>query len=179
MSKKSNIVIIYRSKSGHTKNYADWLAKELNCDLFKGNEVSTKDLIKYDTIIYGGGLYAGGINGAKQIIKHYDQLKDKKLIIFAVGATPNREETTAELRKMNIPAELQDKISFFYLRGGFDYSKLTPFNKFLMTLMKLKLKRIKNPDADQKGMLASYTHPLDLTNRKNLEPMLKSIRMEG
>lgn len=179
MPENSKTVVVYRSKSGFTKNYANWLAKELHCDLFEGNRVTLNDLLSYDTIVYGAGLYASGINGIKLITNHYNQLKGKKLIVFAVGATPSREETTAELRNTNLPAELQDNISFFYLRGGFDYNKLTLFNKLLMNLLKLKLKRVKNPDADQKGMLASYTHPLDFTNPKYLDPILKCIRMEG
>lgn len=179
MTKNNRIVVIYRSKSGFTRNYANWLAKELRCDLLEGTKASLNDLINYDTIIYGAGLYASGINGIKLITKNYDKLAGKKLIVFAVGATPNRDETTAEIRKMNLPGELEDKIPFYYLRGGFDYSKLTAFNKVLMTLMKLKLKSVKTPDADQKGMLASYTHPLDFTNPKYLEPILKCVQKEG
>jgi hypothetical protein len=45
-----------------------------------------------------------------------------------------------------------------------------------MTLMKMKLKKVKNPDADQEGMLASYDHPLDFTKEKYLEPIKNCIR---
>jgi menaquinone-dependent protoporphyrinogen IX oxidase len=170
------MAVVYRSKSGYTKNYAQWIAEELNCDLLPGEKVKANDLLPYDTIIYGAGMYAVGINGIKLITKNYNQLRDKKIIVFAVGATPVRKETIEEIQKMNIPAEQLDKIQFFYLRGGFDYSRLTLFNKFLMTLLKLKLKRVKSPDADQKGMLASYTHPLDFTNRKYIEPIIHCVK---
>jgi menaquinone-dependent protoporphyrinogen IX oxidase len=177
MSKNNNIVVIYQSMTGFTKNYATWLAEELHCDLREGNKVSVKDLKAYDTIIYGGGMYHIGIKGVKLITKNYDKLKDKKLIVFAVGATPVRAETTEYIRQTNIPAEQYDRIQFFYLRGGFNYNKLSPFYKLLMILLKIKLKHVKNPDADQKGMLASYTHPLDLINKKNLLPILESVGM--
>jgi menaquinone-dependent protoporphyrinogen IX oxidase len=175
MSENKNVVVVYRSKSGFTKNYATWLSEQLRCDLREGNDISVNDLLIYDTIIYGAGLYAIGINGIKLITKNSEKLKGKKLIVFCVGATPNREESTEEVRKMNIPAEMLDQIKFFYLRGGFDYSRLSPFNKVLMTLLKLKLKKVKNPDSDQKGMLASYDHPLDFTNIKYIEPIIKYI----
>jgi menaquinone-dependent protoporphyrinogen IX oxidase len=172
MSESKKTVVVYQSKAGFTKNYATWLAKELKCDLLEGSRVKPADLLAYDTIIYGGGLYHIGINGVKLITKNYDLFKDKKLIIFAVGASPVRKETADYLRDLNIPAELQDKIQFFYLRGGFDYNRLTPFYKFLMLLLKIKLKHTKNPNADVRGMLASYSHPLDVTNPKNLKPIL-------
>jgi menaquinone-dependent protoporphyrinogen IX oxidase len=175
MSENKKVVVVYRSGSGFTKNYATWLAEELHCDLLLGKNTKVSDLAAYDTIIYGGGLYAIGINGIKLITKNYEALKNKKLIVFAVGASPVREESTREVRKANIPAELFDKIQFFYLRGGFDYNRLSPINKFLMTLMKLKLKNTKNPDSDAKGMLASYDHPLDFTNKKYIKPILESV----
>ncbi len=175
MSENKRVVVVYRSGSGFTKNYATWLAEELHCDLLQGKETKVSDLFGYDTIIYGGGLYAIGINGLKLITKNYEQLKDKKLIVFAVGASPVRAETTEQVRKANIPADILDKIQFFYLRGGFNYSRLSPINKVLMQLRKLQLKRIKNPDADAKGMLASYVHPLDFTNKKNIKPIIESV----
>lgn len=177
MSDNKKCAVVYRSAAGHTKAYAQWVAEDLKCDLLEGKKVKASDLLSYDTVIFGGGLYAGGINGVKLITKNFDQLKSKKLIVFAVGATPVRAATTEELIKMNFPGEMEKKIPFFYLRGGFDYSRLSPFNKFLMTLMKIKLKRLKNPDADQKGMLASYSHPLDFTDKKYIEPIIKSVEV--
>jgi menaquinone-dependent protoporphyrinogen IX oxidase len=175
MSKTEKIVVVYRSKTGFTKNYASWLAKRLNCTLLTGEKVSIKDLSDYDTIIYGSGLYASGISGIKLITKNFDQLKNKRLIVFAVGASPNHKGVKEELIKTNIPVNQQDKIEFHYLRGGFDYGRLSPFYKVLMKLKKLQLKNMKNPDADTKGMLASYDHPLDFTNEKHLEPIINSL----
>lgn len=175
MSRNEKTVVVYRSKTGFTKNYATWLAKRLDCTLLEGNKVSGRDLASYDTIIYGSGLYASGISGIKLITKNLEEWKSKRLIVFAVGASPNHKGIAEELIKANIPAGQQDKIEFYYLRGGFDYSRLSPFYKVLMLLKKLQLKKIKNPDADTKGMLASYTKPLDFTNEKNLEPIINSL----
>ena len=51
-------IVAYKSKSGYTKTYAEWIAQELHCDIKENAELS--DLAGYDTIIYGGGMYAGG-----------------------------------------------------------------------------------------------------------------------
>ena len=97
-------------------------------------------LTAYDTVIYGGGLYVVGINGVKFITKNLDKLNDKKVVVFATGASPFREKAINEVRNKNFTSEEQKYIKFFYLRGGFDYSKLKPFDKVLMTLLKWKIK---------------------------------------
>lgn len=177
MSENNKTVVVYRSSTGFTKNYATWLSEDLKCDLLEGNKTKISDLQKYDTIIYGGGLYAVGISGIKLITKHFDQLKGKKIVIFAVGASPVREETTTLLRKSNIPAEIDQQIHFFYLRGGFDYNRLSPFMKLLMNLKKQQVKASKDTDPDAKGFLASYERPLDFTNRKYLKPIMDCVRV--
>ena len=58
-------------------------------------------LTAYDTVIYGGGLYAVGISGVKLITKNLDKLKYKKVVVFATGASPCREEAVNEVRNMN------------------------------------------------------------------------------
>ncbi len=51
-------IVVYKSKSGYTKTYAEWISSELNCDLKCAEDIKIDELLKYDVIIYGGGLYA-------------------------------------------------------------------------------------------------------------------------
>ena len=143
------IVVIYKSKTGFTKKYAAWLAEELSADIFEFEKVTVGMLTGYDTVIYGGGLYAVSINGIKFILKNLDKLKGKKIIVFATGASPERKETTDEIRNKNFTLEQQKHIHFFYMRGGFDYSKLKTFDKILMTLLKWKIKGKKELTEDE------------------------------
>ena len=57
------IVVIYQSAYGYTQTYAEWIGQELNCPCFSKKGFRSQDLSNYDVIIFGGGLYAGGING--------------------------------------------------------------------------------------------------------------------
>ncbi|SDN29120.1 flavodoxin domain-containing protein [Acetanaerobacterium elongatum] len=171
----SNIIVVYRSKTGFVKNYAEWIAKAVGADLREAKGVEITDLMKYDTIVYGGGLYAGGINGFRLIKKNLDQLKGKRLIVFTSGASPVRPEVVDEVKKHNLNPEEQKQVQFFMMRGGFNYNKLSPIDKFLMSLRKIQLKSIKNPDADARGMLAAYSQPVDFTREKNIEPVVKAI----
>lgn len=168
-------IIAYRSKNGYTKKYANWLAQELHCDCKESPSIS--DLLSYDTIIYGGGLYIGKINGIELITSNFDQLKDKQLILFAVGISPGKENELETLWKNNLPEKEQaETIQTFYLRGGFNYKKLSFKDKFLMYgLKKFYLERKKNPTEDDKGMLAMYDAPQDFTDRSELNKILKFL----
>ena len=170
-------VVIYKSKYGSTKRYAEWIAEEVHADLFKRSKVTIKDLLQYDTIVYGGSLYAAGILGISLIKKNFAKLVDKKVIVFSVGASPAHPEALISVKNHNFTEEMKRKVYFFHLRGGFDYSKLSPFDKFLMSLLKKKLKQ-KKPDEltdDERGMLASYDHPVDWINKKAIMPIIDVI----
>ena len=165
-------VVVYRSKTGFTKKYAQWIATELDADLFRESAVGVKTLADYDLIIYGGGLYAGGIDGVKLITKNLGRLSAKKIVVFATGATPQREETVCELEKQNFTPEQLERIRFFYLRGGFDYSKLSPFNKVMMNLLRWSLQHKQQLTADEQGMLAAYDTPMDCTRKEKIQELV-------
>jgi menaquinone-dependent protoporphyrinogen IX oxidase len=169
-------IVIYKSKSGFVKKYAAWIAAELSADLYEASQVTVGGLTAYDTVIYGGGLYVGGINGVKLITQNLDKLIGKKVVVFASGATPPRTEALDEVQNKNFTTEQLRRIRFFYLRGGFDYSQLTPVDKILMNLLKWKLKRKQELTADERGMLAAYAHPVDFTRKKNIDDLIAYVR---
>lgn len=79
------IVVVYKSVTGFTKQYAQWIAEAIDCDIKEISNVSGDMLQQYDTVIYGDGLYAGGVSGMKQFVKLYPAISDKELILFTCG----------------------------------------------------------------------------------------------
>ena len=51
-------IILYTSKYGTTKRYADWLAEATGFDCVETKNAKIKDVMQYDTIILGGGSQA-------------------------------------------------------------------------------------------------------------------------
>jgi len=172
-------IVIYKSKSGFVRNYARWIAEELSADIFEVSKVNINMLTQYDTVVYGGSLHAVGIIGVKFIAKNIDKLKDKKIVVFASGASPSSEEVIKEVKNNNFTPEQQKYIKFFYLRGGFNFNKLPPFDKFLMTLLRFKInfkkKQKKELIADEIGMLAAFDKPVDFTKKKNIDKIVSYI----
>jgi len=91
-----NAIVVYKTRYGSTKTYAEWIGEELGCEVKDAPSVTAAELEKYDTIIYGGGLYAEVINGVNLITKNFDKLKDKKIAVYTTGITPLEFRKAAE-----------------------------------------------------------------------------------
>ena len=169
-------LVLYKTSSGFTRKYAEWIAEELSADIFDVAKFDANKLDDYDNVVYGGSLHAVGIIGVKFITKNLDRLKGKKLAVFATGASPVREEVIREVRDKNFTQEQQKYIRFFYLRGGFDINKLKFIDKLLMTLFKWVIQRKKELTPDEKGMLEAYKKPVDYTRRQNIGEIVSYIK---
>ena len=170
------IVVVYKSISGFTKKYAEWIAEELKADLLRLEKIDIDILLKYDIIIYGGSLHAAGISGVNIVKNNLNKLRDKNIIIFTTGASLPKESTISEVRDSNFSLEEQKQISFYYFRGGFNFNKLNFTNKILMTLLKWKIKLKRDKTPDEKGMLAAYSKPMDFTKKENIKELLEYVR---
>ena len=77
-----NGVILYQSKYGATKRYAEWLSEETGFKCKETKKADINEIIEYDSIILGGGIYASGIAGLSFLKKNINKLADKKIIVF-------------------------------------------------------------------------------------------------
>lgn len=76
-------IVIYKSSTGFTKQYSEWIAEEMGIKAVDINKVSTINISDYESVIFGGWIMASNISGLDKI----KQLKPKKLIVFAVGSS--------------------------------------------------------------------------------------------
>ena len=137
-------LIIYKSETGFTQKYAKWLSNELSCDICDLKDCSKDKINNYDILIYGGGIYAGQINGFKDFKNMVPS--DKKLILFMTGATPlDESDTIQKAFDTNLTADEQDKIPHFYAASGLIYEKMSFKHKMMMKGLILMLKN-KQPE---------------------------------
>jgi len=73
-------LVIYSSKYGHTKKYAEWLAEDLNADICDDKNLKKEMLNSYSVILFGSSLYAGKNKSALLIVKYVD-FTDRKMIL--------------------------------------------------------------------------------------------------
>ena len=60
------VLVTYRSRTGNTRRYAEYIARELNADLREFSEMTGKKMSGYDVVCYGAGTYAASLNGLKK-----------------------------------------------------------------------------------------------------------------
>lgn len=174
----ARIAIVYKSNYGHTRRYAEWIANDLQGDLFDLPDFNPEQIESYDTIIYGGGLYAGGILGHSFIVKEFERLRRKNLVLFTVGlaATEDRSIFTPLLHK-NFSDEILSSFEIFHLRGGIEYRKLGLKHKTLMAMLKSKVSRNKGERTEEEElMLSTYGDKIDFSDEKSIAPLTMYVR---
>ena len=107
-------IILYQSKYGATKKYADWLVEETGFDCVTTKNAKIETVRNYDVIILGGGVYASGIAGLQFLKKNTNQLTDKKIAVFAVGASPYDEGAIQQVRAMHFKDEISNVPLFYW-----------------------------------------------------------------
>lgn len=167
-------IVIYKTISGFTKKYAEMIGGELGSEVISLDKVSKGKLNDYEVIIYGGSLHAVGIVGIKEMKKMIKEVPDKKLVVFAVGASPQKEGLIEELRAHNFVDYQPDNV--FYLRGGFDFKKLDMINKIIMFIFVNILKLKSKKSSDDKGMIGAYKSPVDFTSRENITDLVNYVK---
>lgn len=169
-------IILYQSKYGATKKYADWLVEETGYDCALTKNAKVADLQNYDVIILGGGVYASGIAGLQFIKKNIGQLADKKIAVFAVGASPYDEKAIQQGREMHFKDALSN-IPSFYCRGAWDEEKMKFTDRTLCKMLQKAVAK-QNPDEYepwQKALMCAVGQKCDWTDKSYLEPLLKYI----
>ena len=175
-------VVVYQSKYGSTKQYAQWIADALKCDLRERGEATPQDLADYDVVIYGGGLYAGGVGGVDLLIKGADCLRDKGLILFTCGlADPQNPQNVAHIRaslQKVLPPPLYGALHLFHVRGGIDYGKLSTLHRAMMGMLRhALLKKDEGELTDEdRALLSTYGGKADFTDEARLVPLLACAR---
>lgn len=170
-------VVLYQSKYGATKKYADWLVEETGYDCILTKKAKTEDLQKYDVIILGGGVYASGIAGLSFIKKNIGRLAKKKIAVFAVGASPYDEKAINQIRDLHFQKELSH-IPLFYCRGAWDEEKMKFTDRTLCRMLQKAVAK-QNPDEYepwQKALLCAVGQKCDWTDRSYLNPLLQYIQ---
>ena len=183
----SNILVVYKSKYGSTKHYADMLKEEMEsgenggniikCDAVPVERFDRNALGDYDTVIIAGAVYASGISGINVLKKNWDRLKDKKTAVFCVGASPYDEKAVREVKDHNLKGELKD-VPMFYGRGAWDEERMTFKDR---TLCRLLQKMVAKQGAEEcepwmKALLSAAGKKCDWTDRKYLRPICEYIR---
>lgn len=153
--------IIYKSNTGHTKQYAEMLSKILQVPAYDLKEAKSK-LKKDDEIIFLGWICATKIQGLNKVKKYNVRC------VGAVGVYPPEKEYINSLKTAN---KLDSEM--FYLRGGIDYNKLTGFKKKMLQFVGNMIE--KENKLENQEMIKLFKNGANYVSEKNLEQLLTFI----
>ncbi len=168
-------IVIYKSKYGSTKQYAEWIAEELSADLFDAKSVNAEKLAEYDTIIYGGGLYAEVIAGVTLITKNIDKLDGKKIIVFTTGITPieYREYYDKLVLDKNFKGDTREKVKVFNFLGKMILDELTLPHRTAIKALKKLMSGKENPTEMEKLLVTLCDADGDFTDRDAIAELIE------
>lgn len=172
----SNGIILYQSKYGATKKYADWLKEETGYDCIETKNAKVSLVKEYDVIVLGGGVYASGIAGLNFLKKNIGSLSDKKIAVFAVGASPYDEKAILQIKDLHFKNELCN-IPLFYCRGAWDEEKMTFGDRTLCRMLQKAVAK-QNPDEYepwQKALMCAVGQKCDWTDKRYLKPIIEFL----
>ena len=159
-----------------------------------------KELQGYDTVIYGGGVQAGGIRGLEQFTKWIKgDLKlrqmakrgtiseaeaaeigafDRQYYIFAVGISLDSEGNRLQLRDINFDKDWLRDLPCFFLPGAFDPAKLAGVDKAIIkvaTKMFLDKPEVQAA-AEDAQVLRYFETGCDLIDRMRTTALIESVK---
>ena len=173
-------LVVYGSHYGATKTYAEYIAQKLSCPCLAAETLKKGTLANCDTVIFGGGVYAGSIAGWKKAAPLIVKESPSRILLFVCGlADPAKEKTRAEARMLfekRLPENMRG-LPVFCLRGGIDYARLSSGHKLLMKLLYAKESKIPEPqrNAETRAFLETYGKKADFTDFGRLEDILYNI----
>ena len=193
-------IVLYTSKYGAAETYARWIAETLGCRAVPLDKFSKKELQGYDTVIYGGGVQAGGIRGLEQFTKWIKgDLKlrqmakrgtiseaeaaeigvfDRQYYIFAVGISLDSEGNRLQLRDINFDKDWLRDLPCFFLPGAFDPAKLAGVDKAIIKVAtKMFLDKPEAQAAAEDAQVLRYFETgCDLIDRTRTTALLESVK---
>ncbi len=172
-------IVVYKSKYGSTKAYAEWISEALSCEIREAKSIKLEELLEYDTIIYGGGLYAEVISGVTLITKNIDALKDKNLIVFSTGITPLdlRDYYDKLVIEKNFKNGEQEKIKVYNFLGKMVLSELSLPHRAALKSLKMVMGAKKNPTEMEKLLIKLCDADGDFSDRGQIEGLVDYVKV--
>ena len=167
--------IIYGSRYGSAKKYAEALAERMNLKAERYSSV--KDPGQYDTVIYVGALYSERALGLEETAQKLDADRCRKLIIVTVGMfNPEGEGKAEKIRESvegQLPEALRGRAEYIHLRGNFDYKKLSLKHKLMMSRIPKELR-----GDDVSLILAARWFDMNFMDMDRLDEVVKAAGRE-
>lgn len=170
-------LVIYKSVTGFTENYAKAIAAALGGEAVSLKKVRGEELAACDRVIFGGRMFAGTVSGLKKVRGMLAGSK-AELAVFAVGAMPDCEQTRETVRQMweqNLGEDL-DRIPHFYMQGGLRYDRMPLHERLMMKAFSSMLKKQENQSEFDREAAKVMGSSFDGSDEKFILPLVEALK---
>ncbi len=130
-------IIIYASKYGSTRQYAEWLGNETGYPIFNIKDIQADIIKDYQRVIVGSSVHMGRLDISSWMNKHWHLMEDKPVILFSVNGTPpEQKEELQKILEFSLPKHILENVNYFPLQGRLIYAELNFWHKLLVKMMK-------------------------------------------
>lgn len=177
-SSTKKTVILYKTKYGSTKKYAEWIAESIDADIFDVSQFDASQIDKYSTVVFGSFVHGGKINNISFIRSNWSSLSEKKVVVFASTNAPSDDPGQNRVFEASLPMEIRNKTKYFPLRGAFDFKNLDFIDKLTMQFPRLILQIgwYIGRNTKAKEYLNNFKVTHDYTNKKAIEPIVSFLK---
>ena len=179
----SNSIVIYTSKRGSTKQYAEWIAEDLGCRALPLADALNEgiDLHDYDCVIYGGWIRGSGIVDFDRFAALLDADIMSRLIVFGTGFADETAENYAQGWGYSIgktDPKNENGAILYILGGRYAPSEVTGLDSFLMKIMRRVLLSGSTPDAKKQAdkIRDRIDNGIDMVSRDNISSLVKDAK---
>ena len=172
-------VIVYKTKYGSAKKYAQWLSESTGYDCMSVDEADIRKVSEYDTVVMSGSVYASGISCVSYLRKNIGKLKDKRIAVFTCAASPYDEKFFNELVANNMKGELTG-IPVFYGRGRYDLKNMTFADRTLCKMLRkaISKKDPKDHEPWERALIeVNEDEAGDWMDKSYLEPVIEYLKV--
>ncbi|MBQ6583286.1 MAG: hypothetical protein IJH77_05620 [Mogibacterium sp.] len=174
----SRAIVIYSSKRGSTRQYAEWIAEDLGCSAVPLEQADPASLPSYDVIVYGAWLRGSGILGWKEIQPHLRDLYGRT-ILFVTGISEYTPANYMQICEINFGGlgEMGD-MQLFFTPGRYRPEEVKGLDRFLMKISRMVLKSGKTPEGATEAdrMIEAIDHGIDRVDRRYTEQVVRAAR---
>jgi len=174
-------IVIYTSKRGSTKQYAEWIAEDLGCEALPLSAAYGLDLHGYDCVIYGGWIRGSGIVDFDKFARMLDDEIMKHLLVYGVGFADETADNYAQVWGYSLgklDPKNEHRVLLYILGGKYDPASVTGLDKFLMKTMRTVLLSGSTTEAKPRAnmMRERIDGGCDLVKRENISSLVKDAR---
>ncbi len=165
-------LILYKSKYGDIKRYAEWLGEAATADVKMFEQVDPDDLKMYDTVIFGTYCTGSRFPVSNFLMRNWSRLRLKNVIVFAASNLPLPPEKIDHIYRETFPERITEKVRFYSFPGEKCYEALDWKDKARYRFIKLQHAVLGRKTSEAAGQK-------DNISRDVLKPLLSGLSNSG